>query len=259
MALVGALMLTACASTEERSTATSTSMPSQVISATAERPAVDPCEDVTSCEEVASVDVDGDGSLDRVGISVTRQAAPAQVAFGEATTVVFIATGEYVERIEVRSGGAMPGLVDKPQPYVGAYRLSRTSGADLVLHTVLGQGNQEQFVVIGWADGKPLRVMRPPSGAAVQSSDVWFIGSSHGMHEWVTCAAGASLTMNVLSAPTAEGIPLPGGGIREMNHFAFEAGAWYPTGSENIADDNFSYDFDPHTQTFECEDLSLRR
>jgi hypothetical protein len=219
----------------------------------------DPCARIAGCTEIARVDVDGDGIPDRVGITISREAPPPQVAYGEATIGVLVASGSTVNRIDVQSPGVLPGTDSAPQPYVGAYPISRRNGADLVFHTQVGGGNSEQFAVIGWSAGKPSLVIRPPVlNANYPDPAVWYIGSSHGVHEWVTCGDGAAVTMNKLSAPTAEGIPLPGGGIHEENHFAFDGNQWTPTGSENIADNNFSYDFDPHTQTFQCEDRARR-
>lgn len=183
---------------------------------------------------------------------------PPQVAYGEATISVIVAVGPGLQRIDVTSPGALPGTNADPDPYVGAYRISRTTGADLVLHTRLGQGNSEQFVVIGWRGGHPELVNAPPSGISNPAPGVWYFGSSHGIHEWVTCSDGAAVTFNRLSAPTAEGIPLPGGGIREENFFSYDGLAWLPAGSKNVADDNFSYDFSPHTETFQCQDQGRR-
>lgn len=217
--------------------------------------AADPCAGIADCTEIAKADVDGDGVLDRVGITISRQAPPPQVVVGKATIGVVIATGSRVARLDVQSPGMLPGSTSAPTPFVGAYRISREDGADLVFHTQLGQGNSEQFVVIGWSSGQPAPVSRPPElNANYPDAAVWYIASSHGVHEWVTCGDGAAVTLNKLSAPTAEGMPIPGGGIREENHFAYAANEWTPTGSENIADSDFSYDFDPHTQTFQCQD-----
>jgi hypothetical protein len=221
--------------------------------------AADPCTGIAGCTEIARVDVDGDAALDRVGITISRETPPPQVAYGEATIGVLVASGSAVNRIDVHSPGVLPGSDSAPTPYVGAYPISRKNGADLVFHTQLGGGSSEQFAVVGWSGGKPSLVIRPPVlNANYPDPAVWHIGSSHGVHEWVTCADGAAVTMNKLSAPTAEGIPIPGGGIREEDHFAFDGGQWSPTGSENVADDNFSYDFDPHTQTFHCEDKGTK-
>lgn len=221
--------------------------------------AADPCSGVDRCLEVAHVDVDGDGTLDRVGLSIYQAPPPPQVAFGEATITVLAAVGPNVQRLDVSSPGVLPMAPDgTPQPYIGAYRISRKSGADLVLHTNLGQGNAERFAVIGWQSGRLTPVPRPPEDASSPVSSTWFIGSSHGVHEWVTCTDGASVTMNKLSAPTAEGIPLPGGGIRQEDDFIFDSGSWSPNGSRNVDDSNFSYDFNPHTQTFQCEDQTAR-
>jgi len=138
---------------------------------------------------------------------------------------------------------------------VGAFRISRERGADLVLHTRRGSGNAEQFVVIGWQNDSPAFVVRPPElNANYGNQSIWYMSSSHGVREWVTCADGAFVTINKLSAPEAEGVPLPGGGLREEDHFAFDGSEWKPAGSSIEPDNDFDYKFDPHTQTFLCQD-----
>jgi hypothetical protein len=219
--------------------------------------AADPCATAgPGCRQVAVVDVDGDGAPDRVGVAVTVEPPEPQIAYGDATVHVFIASGANVSSIDVHSPGVLPGIDDNdPKPYVGAYRISRTQGADLALHTQLGGGSSEQFVVIGWNGGRPALVPRPPQlSANYPDPAIWYIGSSHGVHEWITCGGGAAVTLIRQSAPSSEGIPLPGGGIRESNHFTFVNGEWSPNGSENKADNDFSYNFDPNTETFACDD-----
>ena len=253
IALTG-FAICACSSQAATSTySTNGAAPMSTITST------DPCTGIDGCREVATVDVDGDGALDRVGVATTQQLPPSHnVAVGEATVTVAVAVQSTVSRIDVNSPGLLPGFDSFPQPYVGAYRISRTNGADLVLHTKMGQGAPEQFAVIGWKDRRPILVDRPPAEADdSRSASVWYIGSSHGIREWVTCSDGAAVTMNRLSAAVAEGLPVPGGGIREENLFVFEGDSWLPNGSRNIADNNFSYDYDPHTQTFQCEDQAL--
>jgi hypothetical protein len=53
---------------------------------------------------------------------------------------VLIATGSTVKRIDVQSPGALPGTQADPHPYVGAYRISRTTGSDLTT-ALAGCGN----------------------------------------------------------------------------------------------------------------------
>lgn len=217
---------------------------------------VDPCAGVAGCVAVANVDVDGDGVRDSVGIAVTRVAPPPQVALGKATITLRVSHAGQVATRQVDSPGALPGSGAPTDVYVGAYKISRTTGADLVLHTQLGQGSPEQFVVIGW-DGAGLSVVpAPPTGTSVTNpkSGVWLFASSHGARDTTSCANGASITVQRLSAASMEGEPIPGGGLRESNHFAFVDGHWDPTGSENVPDSSFSYNFDPHTQTFDCAD-----
>lgn len=240
------------------STAATTSAPTTSVATTtaAPRPAVDPCAGVTGCVRVASVDVDGDGARDNVGITVTRDAPPPQVAFGKATITVLVSHDGAVVTTQVDSPGVLAGDGGLRDAYVGAYKISRDSGADLVLHTQLGGGSAEQFVVVGW-DGAGLAVVpAPPAGMSVTNPKVgvWLLASSHGSRDTVSCGVGAGVTVQRLSAASQEGEPIPGGGVRESNHFAFVDGQWEPTGSENVPDTTFSYDFDPNTQTFDCAD-----
>jgi hypothetical protein len=224
------------------------------VGVVAAAPATDPCAGIADCTEVARVDADGDGNPDRVGVTVLRAPGDSGV-----TVSVLIATGSTVKRIDVQSPGALPGNQAQPQPYVGAYRISRTTGSDLVLHTELGQGNAEQFVVIGWTAGNPTLVASPPDSMTNQSDPgVWYTSSSHGVQDSVTCTDGAAITMNKLSAAVEEGMPVPGGGIRQQDHFTFDGSQWQPNGSENVADSSFSYNFDPQTQTFRCQDQALK-
>jgi hypothetical protein len=119
----------------------------------------------------------------------------------------------------------------------------------------VGHGNTDEFAVIGWDGAGLVRVPRPPEASAnYPDPNVWYMMESHGTQQWVTCPGGGTITLDTLSAPTAEGIPLPGGGIRQSDKWSFVDGRWSPSGSENVSDDDFSYDFDPHVETFKCED-----
>ncbi|TSE00807.1 hypothetical protein FOS14_07325 [Skermania sp. ID1734] len=208
-----------------------------------------PCQ-TSSCRIVSKADINGDGSLDLVGLAFT----PDQTStpeFPEGTLTVRVSTPDGIQQTQVaKSSGPAPNNY-----YVGAFRISRRSGADLVFHTVEGLGNAEQFVVIGWTDGHLIQIPTPPDPQPVQRDpNIWYFNSSHGQHYWATCGSGAEVTLNKLRAAVEEGIPIPGGGLRESNHFAFQNGSWTPTGSENVADNTFSYtDFHPDTDTFQCD------
>lgn len=261
--VMSSLVLTACAESTvgQGSPEPSSASTSAVADATASANAmatrsVDPCAGVAGCMAVANVDVDGDGVSDSVGIAVTREAPPPQVVFGKTTITVRVGHAGRVATRAIASPGALPGSGSPKDVYVGAYRISRTAGADLVLHTQLGQGSPEQFVVVGWDAAGLTAVPAPPTGTSVTNPkpDVWLFASSHGAHDTASCANGANVTVQRLSAATVEGTPVPGGGLRESNHFAFVDGQWNPTGSENVPDSSFSYSFDPHRQTFDCAD-----
>lgn len=142
---------------------------------------------------------------------------------------------------------------------MGAFPISRVHGADLVLHTSIGQGGSDQFVVLGW-NGNDLAPVPPPRTPEVTVRDrsIWELWESAGSREWVTCSSGGSVTLNSQHASSPTGGTLPGGGILESDHWTFVDGAWSSAGSENAANDEFTYDFNAHTDASKCEDQLQR-
>jgi len=204
----------------------------------------DPCADgPAGCRQVGTADIDGDGAPDAVGVATQ----------GELTTVR-VATAAGVYGYEATHN---ENLVDPRGVLIGAFPISRARGADLVLHTQLGQGGMDQFVVLGWQGGGLAPVPQPPESWH-SGGDNWGFQQSHGQQTWVTCSSGGSITMNHLKAPVAEGMPVPGGGILESDHWSFDNGNWSPQGSENVPKTDFNYQFDSHARTFQCDD-QLRR
>jgi hypothetical protein len=217
----------------------------------------DPCAGgPAGCVALGTVDVDGDGALDAVGVTVGQQPPPdPNLAYGPATITVRVATASGVHEIRVDNPDGNLPSGSPADVLTGAYPISRPVGADLVLHTAAGHGDSDKFVVIGWGGGDLVRVPRPPQSAAnFPDPNIWYMQESHGTQEWVTCPGNGSITLVTKSAPSAEGIPLPGGGIRQSDKWSFAAGQWTPAGSENIADNEFSYDFDASVDTFKCDD-----
>lgn len=146
----------------------------------------DPCAGVAGCDEMPASDVDGDGTLDRIGVAV-----PVDVKFGYPTTVtVLVSAGGRVKRVDAPSNGMLPGIgsgtsTDHPRPYVGSYRISRTKGADLVLNTAISQGSFGRYVVIGWQNDQPALVNSPRPIANTSTSGVpseWMLGPSEGSY-----------------------------------------------------------------------------
>lgn len=214
--------------------------------------APDPCEGaVGECAQVAQADVDGDGSLDRVAVAVSKHedsGATVEVRVGRAGSVDEIS---FEAPVMLQPGDGAPA-----DYFVGAYKLSRTTGADVVVHLVPGRGNADQFGVVAWSGGELEVVPQPPrqqAGAQPDPEGRWLFQSSHGVVESVKCSpSGGAITVQRLSAATAEGVEIPGGGLREDNRFEFRDSDWFPTGSDNVPDTSFSYTFDAHTQTFDC-------
>jgi hypothetical protein len=207
----------------------------------------DPCAGgPQGCVSLGQVDVDGDGALDRVGIATQD---------GPATVTIRVATGGGVKQ-HVLTLEQLP-LSDDPLPagaFVGAFLISRAKGADLVVQTRFGRGNSDEFHVIGWYDGELVDVPHPPVVGADGDPAAWNLFGSHGHLVWVTCDGDAAITVNNHAAPTAEGIPIPGGGILQSDHWKMIDGQWSAQGSENVQAGEIHYDPGGHDVVFRCAD-----
>lgn len=219
----------------------------------------DPCAaGPAGCEELGTVDVDGDGIADRVGVA-TQWLTPDQHEVGEVLTTVRVATTSGIRQREVK-GTLIFGDQSGPRDLlIGAYPISRSQGADLVLHTARGQGGPDEFVVLGWSGNDLVPVPQPAIAESYPSdTGVWHLSESHGRQHWVSCSSGGSITLTSKAAGESTGGTLPGGGIIETDHWTFVDGAWSPAGSENAASDEFTYDFNAHKDAFKCEDQLQR-
>jgi hypothetical protein len=219
------------------------------------RPVTDPCGGAPEgCVTVARADVDGDGALDAIGLAVHGPPSDGYTS-PPADVTVRVATAIGVQQITVHSRSLLPTAgADPGTIFVGAFSISRPVGADLVLHTKVGGGSEDSFAVIGWGGGDLVEV--PPPQANGADPNTWNFLESHGQLHWVTCDGDGKITENDQSAPTSEGIPIPGGGILESNHWSFVNGGWAPIGSDNAAKPDFSYDFDVQRDAFQCENLA---
>lgn len=218
----------------------------------------DPCAGVAGCDEMPASDVDGDGTLDRIGVAV-----PVDVKFGYPTTVtVLVSAGGRVKRVDAPSNGMLPGIgsgtsTDHPRPYVGSYRISRTKGADLVLNTAISQGSFGRYVVIGWQNDQPALVNSPRPIANTSTSGVpseWMLGPSEGSYKGVKCTDGAAVTTTVLNQAYGEQAP-PGGSLRQTDKFLFQDNDWTPNGSDSIPDNSDAWLHSDKVPTnFDCQD-----
>lgn len=210
---------------------------------------IDVCPDTEpGCEYIADADVDGDGILDQVGIANS----------GDQVTAIVGINGERHE-IEMQVP-ATNRYSDPAEIYRGAFLMSRSVGADLALHLAPGQGNAEQFAVISWDGARLVALPQPPTAdrTGLQRPGVWYLGSSHGKRDSITCGDPGEIVVVRLTAARSEGQPIPGGGRREENSYTFVGNSWQPAGSDNQADTSFSYNWDAHQNAFQCDDQGKR-
>ncbi len=197
-----------------------------------------------ACMHVADADIDGDGTLDQVGIATSGD---------QVSTIVGINGARHEVKMEVPVSNRYTEPADI---YRGAFLMSRAVGADIALHLAPGQGNAEQFAVISWDGAQLVALPQPPTAdrTGVQKPGVWYLGSSHGKRDSIKCGDPGEIVVVRLTAARSEGQPIPGGGRREENSYTFVGNAWQPAGSNNQADTSFSYNWDAHRSAFQCDD-----
>jgi hypothetical protein len=247
VSVVGALLLAGCGGNSVGGQGDSPTAAPHHPSGPAAVTIGDPCEGGPGgCVSVGKVDVDGDGVIDAVAIASRENPA---------TITIRVATADGIhERLLQPEQLPIP---DEPLPagaFVGAFIISRTKGADLVVQSRFGRGDSDEFHVIGWRDGELVDVPRPPVVAGDADPAGWSFFGSHGNLVWVTCDGDAAITVNNHSAPTAEGIPIPGGGILQSDHWKFTDGQWTAQGSENVQAGDVRYDPSGRDVVFRCED-----
>lgn len=134
------------------------------------------CTSVPGCQRVATVDVDGDGRADEVGI-VARDLAHS----GTITVRVRTASGH-----TLATTGRHVYWFSKP--YVGAAALDGASGAEIVVGDSMG-ANYEQFRVITYRAGKLVTEKEPPkapAGAGMSRATArWGIDGSYSFNSGV--------------------------------------------------------------------------
>lgn len=113
------------------------------------------------------------------------------------------------------------------------------------------------FPVVGWR-GNDLAAVSPPPGDEFTDGDSWALGTTESSTRWVTCPSGGTITLNTQIWPISEGIPNPNGGVVKVDQLKFAGGGWSSTGSTSYPKTDVDYNFDDHTQSFQCKDQMQR-
>ncbi|WP_169585796.1 vWA domain-containing protein [Antrihabitans stalactiti] len=221
--------------------------------------APDPCAGVaTGCAQVAEVDVDGDGTYDRVAVIATANSGKGNPT---ASVTVKVATAREVEEILIkvegplRSSSDCPGKRDQhsePCAYDGAFLISRPRGADLVVTKCVCAGGVPTHTVITWT-GNHLSILASPGDRN------WPTVNYEGSYEWLSCERPGEVTESRLSPTSYAGMPNPAGGIRKSERFTYADGRWTSVGAESVPDLSADIpDFWKTLVAFKCTDQARR-
>lgn len=211
---------------------------------------VDPCAEAAgSCTYVGQADVDGDGVVNQIGVG-TASGSPT----------IWVAVDGEVSTLSGPESGNSLAFTSADDLYFGAFEFSRASGSDIVLHTVPGGGNAEQFLVATWRDGALSWLPSPPRENNFSNVDqaVWLMQSSHGATTEYACKGSGVIGFETSYAPTREGTPQPKGDTRDIQRYTFEDGAWVDGGTENVPDpDGWNMNWKAEDDAFQCSDETL--
>jgi hypothetical protein len=134
------------------------------------------CRAVVDCRRVTSVDVDGDGRLDQVGIAPLSGQADGEQ---EWSLRVRTATGQLVEATHG------PHTLHGAQPWFGASNIDGVPGAELLLRSTSGP-HTRWFTMYTWRDGA-LRVEKNPAITDNYQDAAWPIDNAFSARVGVTC------------------------------------------------------------------------
>lgn len=153
------------------------SLPVQSAAAAVPRePAATVCTGVSGCRMVATVDVDGDGQQDQIGL-IDRSLADG----GSITVRVRTATRHILQTTghDVHWFG---------QPFLGAVPLDGAAGAEIVVGAMMG-ANYEEFRVVTYRDGRLVTLKAPPAewtrAGLAASTPRWGIDGSYSFNSGV--------------------------------------------------------------------------
>lgn len=205
LAACALFVVAGCGGTSESTDAGTDSTPTTTVenveSAVERAPAGNPCDDTRGpCEVVASVYVDGDGNSDNVGIELV-----------DSLVSVRIDTGDGVSTASVEDKHVLRQDTTPSNVFVGAFRLTREQGADIVVDDRFGLGGAELFGVIGWEAGGPV-VVPAPTGATYPEAlpTEWAIPTER-LRMLIRCPKPGSVGGVTTEGDISYGIPTPGG------------------------------------------------
>jgi hypothetical protein len=150
------------------------------------------CSGVTGCRPVATVDVDGDGAPDQVGV-----VAQDTTSAGSITVRVRTAAGESLQT----TGRDVYWFSD---PFLGAVPLDGRAGAEIVVGSTMG-ANFQQFRVVTYRSGRLVTLPAPPavwsSEGMKRSTSRWGVDGSYRFNVGIFRAQstdGVTVTMKTL-------------------------------------------------------------
>jgi hypothetical protein len=185
---------------------------------------VDVCTGAPGCQQVALVDVDGDGQADQIGV------ATKSLANGGSITV----------RVRTATGHTMQTTGRKvfwfSKPYLGAAALDGVKGAEIVVGDTMG-ANYEQFRVITYRNGALVTLKAPPrvwtKAGMRNATSRWGIDGSYsfniGVFRSVSAHQGVTLTMKSLARN------LSGRGHSgHVTTYRWHAGGWVEVSAKHV-------------------------
>lgn len=220
-------------------------------SAAAAATAVDPCEAASApCTYMGQADIDGDGVLDQIGLGV----GPDRAA------ILRVAVRGQVQELAMPPQNGSLAFTKVEDIYVGAFEMTRGTGADIVLYLVPEAGSADQFVVASWLGGEGLGWLPPIPETAVLSgiaaSDVWMLLTQRGETNEISCKGDGVVTFERVWAPNNQGFVQPKGDTRDIHHFTFEGGHWIAGTTQNVPD-VYQGLADARTEAFQCSDETV--
>ena len=225
--LLLALALTAATTSFSSGETSSRETPSVEASARAvaqARAGTDVCAGVTGCSRVASVDVDGDGSADQVGVASRKLAGG-----GSITVRVRTATGHTLQTTG-------RDVVWFAKPFHAAAPLDGEPGAEIFVGDTMG-ANYEQFRVITYREGRLVTLEAPPAAwtkaGMSQATPRWGIDGSYsfssGVVRTVSSQGTVTLTMKALER-NASGTGHSG----HVTSYRWHDGAWQNVSARSV-------------------------
>lgn len=174
------------------------------------------CTSVPGCVRVATVDVDGDGRPDEVGIVAKKLAH----------------SGSITVRVRTASGHTLTTTGHHvfwfAKPYVGAAALDGVKGAEIVVGDTMG-ANYEQFRVLTYRAGKLVTEKEPPTAGTKAGTSAatarWGIDGSYSFNSGVFRSVSANHAVT-LTLKTVERNVSGHGHSGHITSYRWSGGRW---------------------------------